>query len=111
MNTVELRWVRRSTNGLADRIANEGVSKEGPELDTTWSNIPNGHFRTDCIQLATKDRDDNLSKEGHIEEGGARPIGRHEGSRKNLPAQHSTTSYNAGSDHTTDGGTTPRSRQ
>jgi ribonuclease HI len=26
---VELRWVRRSTNGLADRIANEGVDKEG----------------------------------------------------------------------------------
>jgi hypothetical protein len=86
-----------------DRITNEGVSKEGPELDTTWSNITNGHFRTDCIQLATKDRDDNLSKEGHIEEGGTRPIGGHEGSRQNLPTQHSTTSYNAGSDHTTDG--------
>jgi ribonuclease HI len=26
INTVELCWVRRSTNGLADRIANEGVS-------------------------------------------------------------------------------------
>jgi ribonuclease HI len=39
INTVELRWVRRSANGLADRISNEGVSKEGPELDTTWINI------------------------------------------------------------------------
>jgi ribonuclease HI len=29
MNTVELRWVRRSTNGLVDRITNEGVRKEG----------------------------------------------------------------------------------
>jgi hypothetical protein len=111
MNTVELRWVRRSANGLADIIANEGVSKEGPELDTTWSNIPNGQFRTDCIQLATKDRDDNQSTEGHIKEGGARPTGRHEGSRQNLTAQHSTTSYNADSEHTTDGGTTPRSCQ
>jgi ribonuclease HI len=57
--TVELRWVRRSTNGLVDRIANEGVSKEGLELDTIWSNILNGQFRTDCIQLAAKDRDDS----------------------------------------------------
>jgi ribonuclease HI len=55
--TVELRWVRRSANGLADRIANEGVDKEGPELDTIWSNIPNGQFRTDCTQLAAKDYD------------------------------------------------------
>jgi ribonuclease HI len=73
INTVELRWVRRSANGLADRISNEGVSKEGPELDTTWSNIPQGQFRTDCTQLATKDRDNSLSKEGHIEEGSERP--------------------------------------
>jgi len=35
MNIVELHSVRRSANGLADKIANEGVSKEGPELDTT----------------------------------------------------------------------------
>ena len=35
LNTVELRWVRRSTNVLVDRLANEGVCKEGPELDTT----------------------------------------------------------------------------
>jgi ribonuclease HI len=27
--TVELRWVRRSANGLAERIANKGVNKEG----------------------------------------------------------------------------------
>jgi ribonuclease HI len=111
MNTVELCWVRRSTNGLADRIANEGVSKEGPELDTTWSNIPNSQFRTDCIQLATKDRDDSLSTDDHTEEGDARLTSGHEGSRQNLIAHHSITSYNAESDHTTDGGTTPRSCQ
>jgi ribonuclease HI len=40
INTIELCWVRRSTNGLADRISNEGVIKEGPKLDTTWTNIP-----------------------------------------------------------------------
>jgi ribonuclease HI len=28
INTVELHWVRRSTNGPADIISNEGVSKE-----------------------------------------------------------------------------------
>lgn len=111
MNTTELRWVHRSMNGLADRNTNEGVGKEGLELDTTWSNIPTGQFRTNCIQLATKDRDDNLSTKGHIEEGGVRPTGGNEGSRQNLIAQHSTTSYNAGSEHTTDRGTTLRSCQ
>jgi hypothetical protein len=40
--TVGLNWVQRSTNGLVDRIANEEVDKEGPEMDTTRSNIPNG---------------------------------------------------------------------
>jgi hypothetical protein len=71
----------RSVNGLADRLANEGVGKEGLELDTTWINIPNGQLRTDCIQLATKDHEGSLSKEGHIEEGSARPSGRHAGPR------------------------------
>jgi len=42
INTMELRWVRRSTNGMENRIANKGVRKEGPELDTTWINIPEG---------------------------------------------------------------------
>ena len=70
MNTVELRWVRRSTNALEDRLANEGVDKEGLELDTTWTSIPNGQLRTNCIQLETKDREGNLSEEGHIEEAG-----------------------------------------
>jgi hypothetical protein len=54
---VELCWLRRSANGMADRMANEGASKEGPELDTIWSNILNGQFRTDSIQLAAKDHD------------------------------------------------------
>jgi ribonuclease HI len=97
MNTVELRWVRRSANGLADRITNEGVSKEGSELDTTWRNIPNGQFRTDCTQLATKDRDGSLSTEGHIERSGARPIDGHDESRQNIHGQHPITSDNAGS--------------
>jgi hypothetical protein len=54
MNTVELRWVRRSANGLAGRLANEGVGKEGLEIDTTWINILNGQLRIDYIHLATK---------------------------------------------------------
>jgi hypothetical protein len=69
INTVELHWVRRSKNRLADRISNEGVSKEGSELDTTWINILQGQFRIDYTQLVTKYRDNNLSKGGHIEEG------------------------------------------
>jgi hypothetical protein len=108
---VELRWVRRSSNGLANRISNEGVSKEGPELDTTWINIPEGQFRMDCIQIATKDRDNNLSKEGHIEQGCERPSGRHEGPRQDMTFQHMTTNHNAGSDYTTGEGTTTRSCQ
>ena len=35
LNTVQLRWVCRSTNGLANKLGNEGVGKEGLELDTT----------------------------------------------------------------------------
>jgi hypothetical protein len=35
MKTVELHWVRRSVNDLENRITNEGVRKEGRELDTT----------------------------------------------------------------------------
>jgi ribonuclease HI len=111
INTVELRWVRRSANGLADRIANEGVSKEGPELDTTWINIPQGQFRTDCTQLATKYRDNNLSKGGHIEEGSESPSERTIGPRQDMTAQHSTTNHNVGSTYTTGEGTTTRSCQ
>jgi hypothetical protein len=57
-------------NGLAERIANKGVDKEAPKLDTIWSNILNGQFRTDCIQLAEKYYDDNQSTNEHIEDGG-----------------------------------------
>jgi ribonuclease HI len=109
MNTMDLHWVCRSTNVLVERIANEWANKEGLELDTTWSNIPNYQFRTDCIQLVTKDCDDNLSTECHIERSGARLIGGHDESRKNLHGKHPITSENAGSDHTIDGGTTSRS--
>jgi hypothetical protein len=108
---VESHWVRRSKNGPVDKIANEGVSREGPELDTTWINITEGQFRMDCIQLAIKDRDNSLSKEGHIEEGCERPSGRHEGPRQDMTAQHSTTNHNARSDYTADEGMTRRSCQ
>jgi hypothetical protein len=47
--TVDLHWVWRLENGLAYIITNEGINKEGLELDTIWSNIPNGQFQTDCI--------------------------------------------------------------
>jgi ribonuclease HI len=109
--TVELRWVRRSANGLADRIANEGVDNEGPELDTIWSNIPQGQFRTDCTQLAAKDYDNSSSTEDHFKNGGAEGIEGHVGSRQNLIAHQSNKVTNAGTDHTSGEGTTPRSCQ
>jgi hypothetical protein len=72
---VELRWVHRSRNGLEDRISNKGVSKEGQKLDTTWHKIPEGQFRMECLQLVKKYCDNNLRKEGHIEEDNERPRG------------------------------------
>jgi len=66
---VDLRWVRRSSNGLTDRISNEGVDKEGSDLDATWINIPNGQFQTDYTQLVAKDYDKNQSIDDHIEAG------------------------------------------
>jgi ribonuclease HI len=93
LNTVELHWVCRSANGLVDRLANEGVGKEGLELDTTWISIPNGQIRTECIQLATIDHEGSLSEEGRIEEGS----GRHARPRQDMIASHSATNYHAGS--------------
>jgi ribonuclease HI len=87
--TVELRWVRRSTNGLADRIENEGVENEGPELDTIWRNIPQGQFRTDCTQLAAKDWDNRSSTEDHGKNGGAADTEGHVGPRQELMAHQS----------------------
>jgi len=111
MNTVEFRWVCRSANGLADRITNEGVRKEESELDAAWRNIPNGQFRTDCTQLATKYHDRILSTKVHIERSDARKIEGHAESRQNLHGQHPITSENVGSEHTPNGGTTSRSHQ
>jgi hypothetical protein len=68
---VELRWVKMLANGLEDIITNEGVNKEGPELDSTWSNTPNGQFRIDWTQLAAKDYDRSRSTNDHIEPEGA----------------------------------------
>jgi hypothetical protein len=85
---VELRWVRRSANGPTDRLSNEGVGKEGLELDTTWTSIPNGQLRTDDIQLVTKDREGILNEEGHIEEGSTRPFCRHAGAMQEMIALH-----------------------
>jgi hypothetical protein len=107
--TVDLHWVRRSSNGLADIIANEWVDKEGPKLDSTWSNIPNGHFRTDCTQLVEKDYDSSRSTDDHIEAKGAELIEGQVGSRQNLIGHHLNTSYNVDLGHTTRGGMTPRS--
>jgi hypothetical protein len=67
---VELRWVQRSTNGLADRIANERVDKEGLEMGSTWSKILNGQFWTDCTQLAANDYDGSRSTDDHIKDEG-----------------------------------------
>ena len=81
LNTVELCWVSKSTNALADRLANEGVGKEGMELDDTWINILDGQLITDCNHLVAKDCEDMLSMEGHIGEDIVRPHERHAGPR------------------------------
>jgi hypothetical protein len=109
--TVELHWVRRSANGLAERIANKGVNKKGIELDSTWNNILKGQFQTDCSQLAAKDYDDSQSTIDHIEARGTELIEGQAGSRQNPIGHILNTSYNADHSHTTRGGTTPRSYQ
>jgi hypothetical protein len=109
--TVELCWVQRSTNGLAERIANKRVNKEGTELDSTWNNILKGQFQTDCSQLAAKDYDDSQSMVDHIEAGGTELIEGQVGSRQNPIGHILNTSYNANHSHTTRGGMTPRSCQ
>jgi hypothetical protein len=111
INTMDLRWVCKSSNGLVDRISNKGVSKDGLVLDTTWLNIPKGQFRIDCLQLVTKECDNNFSKECHIKEGCERPRGWHEGPRQKMTTQHVTTNHNAGLDYTTGESTTTRSCQ
>jgi hypothetical protein len=105
--TVELRGVQRSTNGLVDRIANEGVDKEGQELDSIWSNILNGQFRTDCTQLPAKEYDDSWSTNDRNEAGGAELIEGQVGSRQNPIGHHLNMSYNADPGHTIRGGKTP----
>ena len=94
---MELRWVRGSANGLEDRLANEGVGKDSSKVDTTWLNLSNDQLRIDCIQLAKKDREGRLSKEGHIEKGSARPGDRKAGPMKDMIAEHSITNDHAGS--------------
>jgi hypothetical protein len=71
--------VRRSANALADRLANEGVRKEGLELDNTWISILDGQLRTDYNNLEEKYHEGSLSIEGHIEEDIARPRRRYAG--------------------------------
>jgi hypothetical protein len=78
--------VRRSANSLADRLTNERVGKEGPELDNIWIDIPSRQLKTDYNHLAAKDREGSLSMEGHIEEDIARPLGRYAGPRQNMIA-------------------------
>jgi ribonuclease HI len=72
LNMVEFRWIRRTTNALADRLANEGVNREGQELDEAWTRIPRGKLRMDCIHLAARDHGGSFRDEGHIEEDDAR---------------------------------------
>jgi hypothetical protein len=103
--------VRRSRNGLADKIENEGVKNEGPELDTIWSNIPQGQFRADCTELATKDLDNRSSTKDYDKNEGTTDTVGHVGPRQNLMAHQSNKVANANTDHTSGEGTTPQPRQ
>ena len=108
---MELCWVRRSLNGLTDRISNEGVDREGLKLDATWINIPSGKSWPDCIQLVTKDYDDSRSTGDHIEAGDTYLNEGKTRSRPNPLGHLLNTSYNADHSHTTRRGTIPRSCQ
>jgi ribonuclease HI len=66
LNTIEFRWIRRSANALADRLANEGVNSEGYVLDEVWSRIPRGQLRSDCIHLVERDHGGSFRDDGHI---------------------------------------------
>jgi hypothetical protein len=63
-------------NALADKLANEGVDKEGPKLDEAWTRIPSGKLRTDYNHLATKYCDGSFRSDSHIKEDNARLLGR-----------------------------------
>jgi hypothetical protein len=78
--------VRRSANGLADRITNEGVKNEGPELDTIWSNLPQGQFQANCTQLVENNWDNMSSMKDYSKNGGAIDTVGHVGPRQNLMA-------------------------
>jgi ribonuclease HI len=108
---MELRWIRMSTNGLADRISNEGVDKEGSEMDSTWNNILNGQFQIDCTQLAAKDYDGSRSTGDHIEARGTELIEGQVGYKHNPIGHLLNTSYNEYHNHTTRGSMTPQSCQ
>jgi hypothetical protein len=68
LNTVEFRWIPIIANALAYRLSNEGVNKEGWELDEAWTRISRGKLRTDCIHLAARDHGGIFRDEGHIED-------------------------------------------
>jgi hypothetical protein len=38
-------------NALVNNLANEGINKEGHEMDEVWSRIPRGQLRSDNIHL------------------------------------------------------------
>jgi hypothetical protein len=88
-----------------------GVEKEGPELDTIWSNIPRGQFREDCTQLATKDWDNRSSTGYYGKNGGATTTVGNVGPGQNLMDHQSNKVANENTDHTSSEGTTPQPHQ
>jgi hypothetical protein len=108
---MDLLLVTRSSNVLANKIENEGVKNEVPELDTIWCNIPQGQFQADCTQLATQDWDNRSSMKDYGKNGGAVDTEGHVGPKQNLMAHQSNKVKNEDTDHTSSEGMAPRSCQ
>jgi ribonuclease HI len=64
--SIDFRWVRRTANALADRLANEGVNQEGNLLDMAWTQVPVGQLKTDCEHLVEQDRHGSNREDIHI---------------------------------------------
>lgn len=52
--SIDFNLVRRSTNSVTDRLANEGAACDVDEMDDVWSMVQEGQLKEDHAQLAGK---------------------------------------------------------
>lgn len=63
MRTLSFIHVRRTTNKLADILANEGVLCSKSIIRYDRIRVPQGHLREECSKQVTLDRELHQSKE------------------------------------------------